>query len=75
MPTTYYKIGFGKEIFILTNTGENISITIYDIAGRQILTTETTDNFVIIPMQKKLIGIYLVQLQNGEKKYIRKVEI
>ncbi|MBP9190843.1 MAG: T9SS type A sorting domain-containing protein [Chitinophagales bacterium] len=66
---------FGKEIFIHNNTGENISIIIYDISGRQITTTETTDNLVIIPMQKEVSGIYLVQLQNGEKKYIRKVEI
>ena len=66
---------FGKEIFIHNSTGENISITIYDNSGRQIMKTETIDNFAIVPMQKEMSGIYLVQLQCGEKKYLRKVEI
>jgi len=66
---------FDKEIFIHNNTGENISITIYNISGRQIISTETTDNFLIIPMQKEMSGIYFVKLQSGEKQFIREIEI
>jgi len=66
---------FDKEIFIHNNTGENISITIYNISGRQIISTETTDNFVIIPMQKEMSGIYILKLQSEEKQFIRKIEI
>ena len=62
-----------KKMFVpslLAQNGPSLNFGAYSA-----MKTETIDNFAIVPMQKEMSGIYLVQLQCGEKKYLRKVEI
>jgi len=67
--------GFGRDIYILTETFQNTEVVIYDLYGKQIISEVLQSKSESISMTNYPAGIYLVTLLNDGKRFDKKVFI
>ncbi|MCB5288233.1 MAG: T9SS type A sorting domain-containing protein [Candidatus Cloacimonetes bacterium] len=61
-----------SDLLEITTT-ENYLITVFDITGKVIVSTQTVDNFAVISLSEQNAGIYFVNLKNNDKNATYKV--